>query len=144
MEIKVTVKQLGKKQPLLKEKSVEIKHEQSSILLKDLLALIVEEQVSNYNKKPVDNNENDTTHSPQKNYLELLSDTGKAGFGNIYNEAKADLIKAQENVHQSFEDGIIAVFQGDDELTSLDQNIDLNLNFPFTFIRLTFLAGSFW
>jgi hypothetical protein len=66
LEIKVTVKQLGKKQPLLKEKSVEIKYEQSSILLKDLLALIVEEQVLNYNRKPVDNGENDTTHAPQK------------------------------------------------------------------------------
>lgn len=144
MEIKVTVKQLGKKHPLLKEKSVEINYEQSSILLKDLLALIVEEQVSNYNNKPVDFDENDTTHAPKKNYLELLTNTGKAGFGNIYNEAKADLDQAKKNVIQSFEDGIIAVFQGDDELISLDQNIDLSLNSPFTFIRLTFLAGSFW
>ncbi|WP_296144816.1 hypothetical protein [uncultured Flavobacterium sp.] len=144
MEIKITVKQLGKKHPLLKEKSVEINHKQSSILLKDLLALIVEEQVLNYNKKTIDFDENDTTHEPQKNYLELLSTTGKAGFGNIYNEATADLEKAKNNVFQSFEDGIIAVFQGEEELTSLDQNIDLSLNSPFTFIRLTFLAGSFW
>ncbi|WP_164464437.1 hypothetical protein [Chryseobacterium sp. G0162] len=52
--------------------------------------------------------------------------------------------KAQDNAIQAFEDGMFAVFYNDEQLENLDQSIDLSLRHLFTFIRLAFLAGSYW
>ena len=70
--------------------------------------------------------------------------SGKVGFGNIYNEKKADVSRAQENVIMAFEDGLVRVFIGDCEQEKLDDNIDLKEGDVLTFIRLTFLAGRMW
>ena len=66
------------------------------------------------------------------------------GFGAIYNQNRVDLAVAQENAIVAFEDGLYAVFYGDDQLETLTQEIDLSKNKSITFIRLTFLAGSYW
>lgn len=144
MEIKVTVKQLGKKHPVLSEQKIEISYENSNITLEYLLQLIVQQQVEAFNTKSFELEDQDDTKIPQDNYLNILTDTGKAGFGSIYNLKKADVDKAQENVIQAFEDGMFAVFYNDEQLEDLSQTIDLNLSYTFTFIRLTFLAGSYW
>lgn len=144
MEIKVTVKQLGKKYPVLSEQKIEIAYSGAHISLKDLLELIVQQQVAAFNEKSFELEEEDSTKIPHDNYLNILTDTGKAGFGSIYNLKKADLQKAQENAVQAFEDGMFAVFYNDDQLDHLSQMIDLSLQHSFTFIRLTFLAGSYW
>ena len=138
------MKQLGKKHPLLREQLFEIAHNQSTISLDLLLKLVVEQQVQKFNSRKVDIEDQDTTHAPVENYLQILTDTGKVGFGNLYNENKVDLTKAQENALLAFEDGMYAVFYGDDELSTLSQTIDLSIQQTFTFIRLTFLAGSYW
>ena len=65
-------------------------------------------------------------------------------FGAIYNHNLPDLKKAQETAIQAFEDGMFAVFYGDDALETLKQTIDLEENKTLTFIRLTFLVGSYW
>jgi hypothetical protein len=144
VNIRVTVKQLGKKQALLTEKIITIDYDQPIISLEHLIVAIVNEQVAAYNNKPIDKDDTDSTHLPLKNYIDILTETGKAGFGNIYHEAKADSIKARENALVCFQDGVFVMFQGDDQLIDLAQEIDLNLDLPFTFIRLTFLAGSIW
>lgn len=144
MELKITIKQLGKKQPLLKEKTIEIDSSQSIFSLKELLEIIIKDQVATYNSKSVDTDDEDRIQTPQKEYLQALTETGKAGFGSIYNDKKANETLAVENALQAFEDGIFAVFYGDEEITSLSQTIDLSTLQTFTFIRLTFLAGSFW
>ncbi|AZB00358.1 hypothetical protein EG359_12325 [Chryseobacterium joostei] len=144
MEIKVTVKQLGKKHPVLSEQNIEIAYEEANITLENLLKLIVQQQVDEFNAKSFEQEDEDYTKIPQNNYLNLLTDTGKVGFGSIYNLKKADLPKAQENAIQAFEDGMFAVFYNEEELESLTQTIDLELKHTFTFIRLSFLAGSYW
>ena len=144
MEIKVTVKQLGRKHPLIGQQPLEIDHHTEKISLKQFLTLVVTQQVQTYQKKTAVSDSEDTLHPPQNNYLQILTDTGKAGFGNIYNDKQVNLELAIENALLAFEDGIFAVFQGDEQLESLPQIINLNLNLPFTFIRLTFLAGSYW
>ena len=144
MEIKVTVKQLGKKYPVLSEQKIEIAYEDSNISLENLLELIVQQQVDAFNAKSFELEDEDYAKIPQDSYLNILTDTGKVGFGSIYNLKKADVQKAQENAIQAFEDGMFAVFYNDEQLEDLTQTIDLSLQHPFTFIRLTFLAGSYW
>ncbi|MCQ9634904.1 hypothetical protein MP477_08070 [Chryseobacterium sp. WG23] len=144
MEIKVTVKQLGKKRPVLSEQKIEISYKDSNITLEHLLQLIVQQQVEAFNAKSFELEDQDDTKIPRDNYLNILTDTGKAGFGSIYNLKKADVYKAQENAIQAFEDGMFAVFYNDEQLEGLSQTIDLSTPYTFTFIRLTFLAGSYW
>src|ERR1700750_667879 len=140
MEIKVTVKQLGRKHPVLSEQKLEIKYDDSRIVLEDLLQLIVQQQVEAFNAQSFELEDTDYTKIPSENYLNILTDTGKAGFGSIYNEKKANLQKAQENAVQAFEDGMFAVFYNDEQLENLSETIDLGIEYTFTFIRLTFLA----
>lgn len=144
MEIKVTVKQLGRKHAVLSEQYIDIAHSESSISLEHLLRLIVQQQVEVFNSKSFELEDEDYTKIPKENYLNILTDTGKVGFGSIYNEKRADLKKAQENVIQAFEDGMFAVFYNEEQLEDLTQIIDLSLHHTFTFIRLTFLTGSYW
>ena len=144
MEIKVTVKQLGKKHPVLSEQKIEIAYKDSNISLENLLELIVQQQVDAFNAKSFELEDEDYAKIPQDSYLNILTDTGKVDFGSIYNLKKADVQKAQENAIQAFEDGMFAVFYNDEQLEDLTQTIDLSLQHPFTFIRLTFLAGSYW
>ncbi|MDV7699097.1 hypothetical protein N6B72_19435 [Chryseobacterium soli] len=144
MEIKVTVKQLGKKHPILSEQKIDIEYQDTDISVEKLLQLIVQQQVETFNVKSFELEEQDYAKIPMENYLNILTDTGKVGFGSIYNQKKADLQKAQENAVQAFEDGMFAVFYNDEQLESLTQIIDLSLQHTFVFIRLTFLAGSYW
>lgn len=144
MEIKVTVKQLGKKHPVLSEQKIEIAYEDITITLENLLKLIVRQQVEAFNAQSFELEDQDYTKIPAENYLNILTDTGKVGFGSIYNEKKANIQKAQENAILAFEDGMFAVFYNDEQLENLTQTIDLSLQHTFAFIRLTFLAGSYW
>lgn len=144
MKINVTVKQLGRKHPILTTEPLEIAFEGSDISLENLLRLVVQQQVEAFNVKSFELEDEDYAKIPTENYLNILTDTGKVGFGSIYNHRKADLEKAQENVIQAFEDGMFAVFYNDEQLDNLTQNINLSLQHTLTFIRLTFLAGSYW
>lgn len=144
MDIKVTVKQLGRKHPVLSEQKIEIDYEDSVISLENLLKLVVHQQVVEFNAQSFELEDEDYTKIPTDNYLNILTDTGKVGFGSIYNLKKADVQKAQDNAIQAFEDGMFAVFYNDEQLENLDQSIDLSLRHSFTFIRLAFLAGSYW
>ena len=144
MEIKVTVKQLGKKHPVLAEQKLDIDYNDVNISLENLLKLVVQQQVEAFNAKSSELEDEDYAKIPKENYLNILTDTGKVGFGSIYDQRKADLQKAQENALQAFEDGMFAVFYGDEQIENLSQSINLSLDHTFTFIRLTFLAGSYW
>lgn len=144
MEIRISLKQLGKKHPVLQAQPFEIHYSQTSISLETLLILIIQSQVEAYNARKVDKEDQDTSHRPLEDYMTQLLATGKAGFGNVYNENKADLEKAQQEALQAYEDGMFAVFYGEEELSSLSQTIDLSKSETFTFLRLTFLAGSIW
>lgn len=144
MEISVTVKQLGRKHPLLHEEKMSISTEEAQLSVEELIRLIVLQQVESFNTQSFEQEDVDYTKAPREDYLNILTDTGKAGFGSIYNERRADPEKAQENAIQAFEDGMYAIFYGDEELQDLKHEIDLSQGHTFVFIRLTFLAGSYW
>lgn len=142
MEIKVIVKQIGKKHSVLAEEKLDIDYNDVNISLENLLKLVVQRQVEAFNAKSFELEDEDYSKTPTESYLNILTDTGKVGFGSIYNQKKADLQKAQENALQSFEDGMFAVFYNDEQIESLSQTLDLSSHYTFTFIRLTFLAGG--
>lgn len=144
MNISISVKQLGKKQPLLQEKSIALAIENPVISTQKLIESIVEYQVQLFHASSFEFEDEDKIHLPKENYLPILTDTGKVGFGALYNHNKVDLAKAQENAIVAFEDGLYAVFYGDDQLETLTEQVDLSQNKNLTFIRLTFLAGSYW
>ena len=72
------------------------------------------------------------------------AESGRVGFGRIFSDKKADFEAAAENALQCFEDGLVRVFQNEDELEGLDSPIEIREGDRFTFIRLTFLAGRLW
>jgi hypothetical protein len=144
MNICISVKQLGKKHPLLQEKIIGLDTSASIISVRTFLELIVKHQVELFHSSSFEWENQDTIHLPKENYLPILTDTGKVGFGAIYNHNKVDIAVAQENAIVAFEDSLYAVFYGDDQLETLTAEIDLSKNNPVIFIRLTFLAGSYW
>ncbi|WP_286966744.1 hypothetical protein [Flavobacterium sp. UBA4854] len=144
MNITISVKQLGKKHPLLQEKSIALDIENSVTTTQKLIESIVDHQVQLFRSSSFEFEDEDKIHLPKENYLPILTDTGKVGFGALYNHNQVDLAKAQENAIVAFEDGLYAVFYGDDQLETLTEEIDLSQNKSVTFIRLTFLAGSYW
>ncbi|MEO7976634.1 hypothetical protein [Flavobacterium sp.] len=144
MNITISVRQLGKKQPLLQDKKIQIATGNPTISTQNLIELVVDYQVQLFHASSFEFEDEDKIHLPKENYLPILTDTGKVGFGAIYNHNKVDLAKAQETALQAFEDGMYAIFYGDDQLENLNQEINLEENQPLTFIRLTFLAGSYW
>lgn len=144
MNISISVKQLGKKHPLLQEKSIALAIENPVITTQKLTELIVDHQVQLFHASSFEFEDEDKIHLPKENYLPILTDTGKVDFGAIYNHNKVNLVKAQETALQAFEDGMYAIFYGDDQLETLHQEINLEENKAITFIRLTFLAGSYW
>jgi len=144
MNISISVRQLGKKHPILQEKSISLDTSAPVVTVRTFIELIVKHQVGLFHSASFEWEDQDTIHLPKENYLPILTDTGKVGFGAVYNHNKVDIAKAQENAIVAFEDGLYVLFQGDDQLESLAEEIDLSQNKSITFIRLTFLAGSYW
>jgi len=144
MNISISVRQLGKKHPIFQEKSISLDTSVPVVTVGTFIELIVKHQVELFHSASFEWEDQDTIHLPKENYLPILTDTGKVGFGAVYNHNKVDVAKAQENTIVAFEDGLYALFHGDDQLESLTQEIDLSQNKSITFIRLTFLAGSYW
>lgn len=144
MNLIISVKQLGKKHPILNEKRIELAIKTPFITTQKLIELVVDYQVQLFNSSSFEWDEEDKIHLPKENYLPILTDTGKVGFGAIYNHNKVNIIVAQENAILAFEDGLYAIFYGDDQLETLSDEMNLSHNKTITFIRLTFLAGSYW
>lgn len=141
MNVIISAKQMGKKHALLEKQVIDIDDIGTRPAVRTLITAIVKQQVIAYNSK-----------TPEKNLLPFLSREeidgqaagGKIGFGSICNEQKADVSKAQETALQAFEDGMFAIFADEKELSQLSETFDLSPQTVITFIRLTFLAGSYW
>lgn len=141
MQLTVSAKQLGRKHALIDKKQIEIDDIGSNPTVQRLIEAVVEQQVREYNGKP-----------PEKSLLPFMDQesiddaacVGKVGFGSIYNEAKADPGVAKRIALQAYADGLFALFADDREFTDSTETISLNPTTVITFIRLTFLAGSYW
>lgn len=139
MRIYVQVKAAGKRRPVLDRVPYEIPEEICT--LRDFLREIVHMEVERYNQKGTDVQ---VIPFLTKEEVGERAESGKVAFGRIYSEKKADPVKAVENAVQCFEDGLVRVFQNEEEREALDVPMQVQEGDIFTFIRLTFLAGRLW
>lgn len=152
MDINVAVKSLAKKR--LKIQKISLPNLQNPCTLAHFLEAMVTQQVQAFNARIAqkntanshkENTNKSTTERPlEDNYLDILLNTGKVSFGDTYNNTPANITDAVANALQSFADGIFAVFIDDKQIESLDTEIVFKEDTQVSFIRLTFLTGSFW
>lgn len=141
MQLTVSAKQLGRKHALIDKKQIEIDDLGPSPTVQRLIEAVVEQQVREYNNKPL---EKSLLPFMDQETIDDAVSTGKVGFGSIYNEAKANPDAAKRIALQAYTDGLFALFADEREFTDSKEIISLNLTTIITFIRLTFLAGSYW
>jgi hypothetical protein len=141
MKIYYSIKVLGKKRPILSKESLEIEEIVAEPRLKDLIAAIVRKQVSSYNAKEP---EISLLRFLLPNQIEEQSSSGRVAFSTIYNENKANADTSVQTALQAFEDGIFCVFMDDTQIERLDDLVHIQDESVFSFIRLSFLAGSIW
>lgn len=139
MNVKVNLKQLGKKRNKISEQDFYIENVPSSV--RELICETVHTCVESYNKR-FDNSEN--TKELSKEQIEDLSELGKIAFGINYGGKRADVKAALDTAIQAYEDGIFRIFSGEQELGSLDDSIVINEGDSLTFVRLTMLSGRMW
>ncbi|MEH0153041.1 hypothetical protein V6R21_02785 [Limibacter armeniacum] len=157
MKLLFTVKQLGKKKPLLTKKSLELPLEiNQERKLMDILEVIVKNQVQSFNEKREDQFLSQLLEgmpiSKSDHQSSLLNDdemaeqaeSGKLTFGHIENTKLADEQKAIQTMKEAFDDGLFAVFHNAQQIEKADQLVCLQEEDEFIFIRLTFLSGSMY
>jgi len=76
--------------------------------------------------------------------FEGMRELGKFAFGVHYNEKQADEKKAIAAALEAVTDGLVRVFRGNEEITGLDDEIQISEGDVFTFVRLTMLSGRMW
>lgn len=147
MHLIATVKQFGRKKPVLTGKLLEVPRPDT---LRSLLASIVAVEVAAYNARAVGSADGEAPDaatllaalSPEQ--IQDAADSGKVGFGLRYGATTEDGETAIANALQAFEDGLYRVFAGDRELADMDAPLALEENDSLTFIRLTMLTGRMW
>lgn len=136
-ELEIQLKRLGKKKILRQKLNLtgNIK------TLEDLITQLVTHNVNSFNKE-IETNKILSFLSPSE--IQNQSITGKIGFGEIENKTKANIKSSIENALQAFEDGIFVVFIDDDEVKTIKEPLAIKESSSITFIRMTFLTGTYW
>ncbi|MBE1553680.1 hypothetical protein [Sporosarcina limicola] len=139
MKLYVTVKNLGKRKNVLTKLGIEL-----PIIPTTLRELITE--VVSLNVQQLNDKQQSTALIPflTETEIEERGESGKIGFGAVYNEQSPDLAKAVETAIVAFEDGFYKVFIREDEKSNLELPLTLNEEDEIVFIRFTMLAGSLW
>ncbi|SEW37195.1 hypothetical protein SAMN05428988_4626 [Chitinophaga sp. YR573] len=135
MQLTVNAKQLGRKRDLIDRLVIEIEDIGQEPTVAELISAVVIQQVREFNSRP-----NEPTLLP----LLDQETSGKISFGSIYNDTKADPSEAVKTALLAFQDGLFVIFADEKEYTKSEQIIHLQEDTIITFIRLTFLAGSYW
>jgi len=135
----VRVKQIGKRKPLIGNQPLAVP--ETVRTLAALLEYIVRQRVEAFNERGEEGN---WTKYLTDFDLDTAAETGKVGFDAAYNDRKQDADKAVDTALLAFQDVLFRVFLDDDELETLDAELNLHDGNVLTFIRLTMLAGRSW
>lgn len=135
--ITIHLKRLGKK----KVYPIPLTLDTPTHTLEALIRVCVHNEVTQFNEK--------RTQSQLLPFLtpaaiQEQSGKGKIGFGDSPNPDKAVLSQSIANAIQGFKDGLFLVFIDEQEIKSLDEKIILHPNSTITFLRMTFLTGTYW
>lgn len=132
MKVVVKVKNIGEKSNRIKESYIKLKTIKGYCTLEDLIVEIVKYEVGRFRLKQNDND-----------LIQQITD-GKVAFNTIFNKNKVDRDEAVLTALTAFKDGLFSVFLNNEEVTSLDSRIFLEPKSVLTFIKLTFLTGTYW
>lgn len=135
--ISLKLKKLGKR----KINTITININEPIKKLEDLLSACVKSEVRQYNELRTNTN---LISFLSNSSINDQAESGKVGFGELNNTQLANLDKSLKIVLQGFVDGLFVVFINDEEIKSLDQKINLDDTSSITFLRLSFLTGTFW
>ncbi|SCY48659.1 hypothetical protein [Butyrivibrio sp. INlla14] len=139
MDIKVNIKQIGKKKAKVSAMPFSIENQPHTV--RELIKECVHTCVSEYNDR-VRKSEQYRTLTEED--IQDMSEVGKIAFGINYGGKEADENKALENAIQSYEDGLYRIFIGEEDAGEIESRIVLEKNSEVTFIRLSMLSGRMW
>lgn len=139
MKVKINIKGVSNRKN--KVLHLEYIYPDKEMTLRDFLTETVEITVRDYNKGKASEEILKSLSEPE---IADQAVTGKVAFGIHYDKKKADEQEAIANALQCFQDGMIAVFIGQERMEELEQAVPLRENSEVTFVRLTFLAGRMW
>ncbi|WP_068498183.1 hypothetical protein [Paenibacillus kribbensis] len=139
MKLMVTVKSLGKRKPALARQEMELSPVPQT--LRELIAATVALNIQRLREK-----QDSVALIPflTEEEIQMQGETGKVGFGSIYNDAIPDIKDAVDTAMQAFEDGLYRVFVRDEEAAEPDAPLLLEDGDEIVFIRFTMLAGGLW
>ncbi len=142
MNIRVNIKQLGKKKDRIKGVCFKLENKPSTV--RQLIEESVKTCVREYNERLNDSNNGGNPDPLSKEQIDDMSDIGKIAVGINYGEKEADEKEAIDTATLAYEDGLYRIFIGTDEVGELNSKISLEENAEVTFIRLVMLAGRLW
>lgn len=153
MKIFFTMKKLGKRATFIEREPWELPEtQQIPATLRDLLILLVRDQVKRFNERK-------TGQAIRFFYSEeeiqtITEQSGKISFGNSEDNRTANEMQAIQTAIQAYEDGLFRVFiekassenasSAPMELTDLNAPLNLKEGDILTFIKLVMLAGRRW
>ena len=139
IQIYVSIKHMGN--VLKKVKEYPFVLENTPRTFRELIEEAVKSCILAYNARS-ENAKNPTPLSDEQ--FEGMRELGKFAFGVHYNEKQADEKKAVQTALEAVSDGLVRVFRGNEEITGLDNEIQISEGDVFTFIKLTMLSGRMW
>lgn len=139
MKLYITVKSLGKRKNVLTRLGIEL-----PVIPSTLRELITEVVIMNVQKLTEKQQSTELTQFLTRTEIEERKESGKVGFGSVYNEQSPDVARAIENALLAFEDGLYKVFIREEENSHLESPLNLTEEDEIVFIRFTMLAGSLW
>lgn len=137
MEILVNMKQLGANRDKLRAVPFQIEGQPDTV--RALIAAAVQSCVRAYRERGAAGE-----HPLTAEQIAQMEEIGKIAFGFHYNDAAIDTHKAIDDALLAYEDGLVRIFIGEEQLGELDDTVTLHEHDEVTFLRLTFLAGRMW
>ncbi len=137
--ITVNIKKISQKTPSIIQQTIDLEHTPDDV--RGLITEIVKASIQAYQQR----SDNEIFKILSHEEIDDAAVTGKISFGVQYpkeNKKKPNIEDATAHAIQSFEDGIICIFNGERRLELLEDNI--NLEESFTFIKLAMLSGRLW
>ncbi|KZX10454.1 hypothetical protein [Methanobrevibacter filiformis] len=148
-EIKINIKQIGRKHPII-TKNMQInqnlvnKINNNNLILEDLIEEIVKIEVEEFKSKQKESEdlENNILKYLSTNEITAQSETGKIAISKIQNQNEVKENEAIETAILAFKDGIYFVFIDDKKIENIDDEIVIEEDSEIMFLRLTMLAGG--
>ena len=137
--ITVCTKSIAKLKPTITEQTMDLEDLPTDV--RSLITEVVKASIKAYLNRA----DNEIVKVLSLDEIEDAAVSGKVSFGVHYpkdHKKLPDIGKATAHAMQSFEDGIVCIFNGEERLESLEDKIDIQK--PFTFVRLTMLCGRMW